>query len=285
MIARLVVAVLLSALLSSAAALVAPDQGYLGVQAPPPVAAQTLQGELQGYVAGLDGTYGVAVLSLDDGSAAFVNADSVFPTASMYKLLVMYRVFQQMEAGELSPYDTITITYADMYESEPDGGLWPGDTLTVAEALESMITVSSNSAAFALVRTVGGWSQIVSAAEELGMYDTTASGGEFWSTPIDMLTFFELLASRSLVSPGASEQMIDLLLAQQTNDRIPALLPESVQVAHKTGELPGVRNDGGIVRGPGGRYIIVLMSRWANPDEAIAAEQTMSRTVYDWLGA
>ncbi|MHB0869229.1 MAG: serine hydrolase [Chloroflexota bacterium] len=256
-----------------------------GTMSPAPAGATTLQSDLADYVAGLGGSYGVAAVSLEDGSAAFVDADTIFPTASMYKLLVMYRVFQQLEAGAMSLSDPLPILPDDMImEGESGEGFWPGDVPSVGEALHGMIAVSSNTAAYALTRAVGGWPAVTSAADEVGMYSTFAAEGEFWSTPADLLTFFQLLADLSLVSADASEQMIDLLLAQQSNDRIPALLPEGVEVAHKTGELQGVRNDGGIVRGPGGRYILVVMSRWADPDEAVAAEARISRMVYDRYG-
>ena len=61
------------------------------------------------YVADLGGTYGVVALSLDDGRLVSINADDVFPSASMYKLLVMYRVYQEIERGDLSLGDQITI--------------------------------------------------------------------------------------------------------------------------------------------------------------------------------
>jgi Beta-lactamase enzyme family len=41
--------------------------------------------------------------------------------------------------------------------------------------------------------------------------------------------------------------MLTLLEAQQENDRLPAKLPSGTVVAHKTGELDGVRNDAGII--------------------------------------
>lgn len=66
--------------------------------------------------------------------------------------------------------------------------------------------------------------------------------------------------------------MLDLLRNQGINDRIPALLPDGVSVAHKTGELPGVRNDGGIVRCGREQYIVVLMSRVGVVGEEVPAE-------------
>ena len=225
-----------------------------------------LQAELDAYMSGLDGTYGVSVVSLSDGSGVFVNDETLFPAASMYKLLVMYRAFQAIDGGYLSPDDTLTIR-AGGFGGGADAIFAPGDAVSVMYALDAMITQSSNAAAWALTRSVGGWGVVASAAGELGMNSTYLSGADFFSTPNDMAHFFRQLAQRSLVSPSASEQMIDLLLAQASDDRLPALLPAGAQVAHKTGELPGVRNDGGIVRGTGGRYVIVVMSKQGDPGE------------------
>lgn len=263
--------------------------GPLAVEAPERVVYTVVEDrglftQLGSYVAGLDGTYGIAVENLDDGRSVLLNADRPFPAGSLYKLLVMYRVFQAIERGDLSPEDTLTILGADTVEEAPGGGFPPGTSMTVSEALEAMITYSNNAAAYALAREVGGWNRVITAADELGM-SSTGFDEQFWSTPADMLRFFELLAGGSLVSPQASDAMLDLLLRQTINDRIPALLPPEALVAHKTGDLPGVRNDGGIVQGPGGRYILVLMSQGVDPREAIEVEAEMSRRIYERYGS
>lgn len=242
-----------------------------------------LESKIGDYLSGLDASYGIAAVNLNDGRSAFVNADTGFPTASMYKLLVMYRVFQAVDGGSLSMDDQVTIQDADLAQVDSTD-LWAGDTMTVAGALGNMITVSSNASAWAITRLLGGWGQVTSAAEELGMSSTYLDGQDFWSTPGDMTHFFRLLAERSLVSDAASGQMIDLLLQQADNDRIPALLPDGVQVAHKTGELDGVRNDGGIIRGPSGNYVIVVMSQSGDTSEQVQAEAEISRMVYAHYG-
>jgi beta-lactamase class A len=246
-----------------------------------PVDAQ-LQSEIEDYLTGLEGRYGVAIRNLDDGRTVRVNASERLEAASMYKLLVMYRTFQQIESGDLQMSDILTVQEEDTLESS-EYDLMPGEVVTVEEALELMISVSSNSAAYALARTVGGWSVIDSAAEEIGMLATHWDDG-YWSTPDDMLRFFEALADRELVSRDASDRMVELLLEQEVRDRIPALLPDYVLVAHKTGELDNVRNDGGIVSSPGGRYVIVVMSYDVDPSEATEAIAEMSRLVYERYG-
>lgn len=243
----------------------------------------SLTEELKSYVAGLDGTYGVAVLDLKDGQTVSINADRVFPTASLYKVLVMYRVYQAMEQGTLSAADKITIEAGDMVEADEWDKLSPGQVITVSDAVERMITESSNIAAYALARQVGSWNGVLQSASQLGMKETTWNGEDFVTTPNDMLHFFELLANRSLLSPKASDEMTAVLLRQKINDRLPADLPAGTKVAHKTGELTDIRNDGGIVFANNGPYVIVLMGQGINPADAVKAEATISRMVFDWL--
>jgi len=242
-----------------------------------------LQAELEGYISGLNGTYGVSAVSLSDGSGVFVNDETLFPAASMYKLLVMYRIFQATDRGQLSWSDTVTIRDSDFEEG--DGTMWyPGEQITVSHALWGMIAQSSNVAAYALMRQIGGPDSVAMAAEELGMTSTTRDPG-FWSTPVDMARFFYLLAKGQLVSPSASREMVDiLLLQQQENDRIPLLLPEEARVPHKTGEDGSVVNDGGIIFGPGGDFVLVIMSQGGALDDEYFAEAKVSQMIYQQYG-
>ena len=69
-----------------------------------------------------DANYGVYVLDLNSGKSVVVDPDETFPTASMYKLLVMYRVFQAYDQGSMSPDQQITITDDDL-DPEQSGNL------------------------------------------------------------------------------------------------------------------------------------------------------------------
>jgi beta-lactamase class A len=156
-------------------------------------------------------------------------------------------------------------------------------TFAAGDALALKVQ-SGNAASYALVRTFGGWDRVVSAASDLGMADTTRDDTDtFVTTPKDMLIFLLALTERKLVSPEASDSMLLLLARQPNNDRIPAELPDGVLVAHKTGELPGVRNDVGVVFAPGGRYVICVFG--AGDEETSGELSTtiahVSRLVYD----
>src|SRR5260370_3418240 len=124
-----------------------------------------------------------------------------------------------------------------------------GETRTVAEALERMVTISDNTSAIMLSGRVGG-GRINANIAALGVGTTHFSLERMTSSALDMLHLLEQIADGRAVSPSASADMLHLLLRQRVNDRLPRLLPYEVQVAHKTGNLPGIVNDVGILYGP-----------------------------------
>jgi len=242
-----------------------------------------LTGRLAERLDGLEGDYGVAAYNLTTGQAVAIRADEFFPSASLYKLLIMQTVYRAVQDGKLSLADPVSVNLNDVEDGEPAGGLFPGDTVTVAEALNKMITISSNNAAYALLSKVGGWPVVAQQAAALGLGNTTF-GKCIFTTPADVLRLLDLMAAGRLVSPDASTAMLNTLLQQQVNDRLPKGLPEGTLIAHKTGELPGVRNDAGVVYAPGGPYLIVVLSQHVDEDEATQAISEISRIVYQHYG-
>lgn len=240
-----------------------------------------LQAEIEDCLRDQAGEYGVVIRDLSAGRTVLINADQPFLAASTYKLLVMYRVYQQLEYEELALNDYVAIYAGDTEQDGPYSWLGPGDSLSVAEAMEDMITASNNAAAFALARRVGGWHSVESAAAELGMTQTWLEDGYFWTTPSDMSAFFESLAAGQLLSAEASSSMTELLERQRLNDRIPALLPIEAIAAHKTGSLPGVINDAGIVFGPAGSFAISILTNEVNEGEAIELISQIALMAYD----
>lgn len=246
-------------------------------------------------IKGLAGEFGVAVRVLATDQT-FVVDDDYFPSASLYKLAVMYEVFRQQARGSLDFGQLLTISAAQAAESTDDDPLAAGDQLTIQKALQLMIDVSSNAAGHALADRVG-WDQINQSMANLGLNHTRVPAGAWqaqvsdWrhdtacTSPGDMLAYFDLLYRRQLVSASASDQMTALLLSQQINNRIPARLPPGTKVAHKTGDLDNVVNDAGIVYGPRADFILVLLSRDADVGNAAKAEAALALSLFDQLNS
>lgn len=102
------------------------------------------------------------------------------------------------------------------------------------------------------------------------------------STPGDMLMLLEKIYRGEGLSQASRDAVIDIMLRQKFAERIPALLPFGVRVAHKTGSVKGVRNDVGIVFAGSHTYGIAVMTKRAESGvEATTLLSQISKSVYD----
>lgn len=224
-------------------------------------------------------SYGVVVKNLITGAAAEVNPHKRFETASLFKLWVMYEVYKQAELGLVDMDEELLVT---PYYAYFDAGTLPVeicDTLTVRESLEAMITYSDNTTGF-LLRDKVGLANIHRDLQALGLTESVFRQEDVTSTAADMATFLEMVVLGAAVSREASQEMLDLMLAQEVNDRLPTLLPPGTEVAHKTGDLLEVTHDVGIVYAPQPTYVIAVLSERGGESEPIAL---LSRAVHDYF--
>jgi beta-lactamase class A len=209
------------------------------------------------------------------------DADEPIVTASLYKLAVLAEAERRVDAGQLHYDDVITIEGEDITE---DGSFEvAGTELTLDQALEAMITISDNGAALALWHVLG--------AENINAMLMSAGINDFhiflsWgddaniATPRAIGTLLMLVAQRKLISAAASDRMLARLERQQINDRLPAGLPRGVVVAHKTGNLPGLTHDAGIIFTPSGPRVVVAMTWDADEADAYAFIANVASIVY-----
>ncbi|MDQ2952157.1 MAG: class A beta-lactamase-related serine hydrolase [Chloroflexota bacterium] len=252
----------------------------LGGAAAPPLSSDVVR-RLDALVAAFPGTAGVWIGDPAGAAALYARgADISGASASLYKLGVLFEAERRVESGELRYGDPVTIAEDDVSEQ---GSIYEaGTVITIDAALEAMITVSDNGAALALWHRLGGVSMEARLARAgLGdLHITLDANGDTLATARAIGTFFRLIARRELVSGAASDRMLARLERQKINDRLPARLPAGVVVAHKTGNLPGVTHDAGIIVTPSGPRIVVVMT-WDAGGPANALIAAIGAAVYD----
>jgi beta-lactamase class A len=221
-------------------------------------------------IAGHGGRYGIAIKDLSTGLGVLVDPDGEYEAASLFKLAVMYEVFKQRDLGTLSLSESLVLTERHVAYDLGTLDRPAGSSIELREALERMITISDNSSAILLTDRVGALN-INRDLQALGLTHTRVLLDDLSTSPGDMLSFFEMLARGQGLSPETSAEMIHLLSRQRVNDRIPHLLPSSAVVAHKTGNLPGVVNDAGIVYAPDASFVIAALV-YGTPNEGDAAQ-------------
>lgn len=260
-----------------------------GVASPFPLKFSSASG-LETAVEGITGDsgikFGIYIKNLKSSKSYKLNESMNFDAASLYKLWVMSVIFDRISSGKLKEDDLIQADIKDLNEKfkidEEEAELKEGNLqYTYKSAIEQMITISHNYAAFMLLGKASN-SEVNLFLENLGLKKSEMSSPP-QTTPEDIGIFYEKLYLGEIVSPLYSSQMLEVLKRQKINDRIPKYLPDGVQVAHKTGEFSNLRNDAGIVFSKGGDYIIVVLTEGKNVEELAEKIAQISRAVYDYF--
>ncbi|MFB6278052.1 MAG: serine hydrolase, partial [Salinibacter sp.] len=251
----------------------------------------------------VDGDVAVACRTLDAPCASvLVNEQRRFHAASTMKTPVMVELYRQAHDGRFDLDDSIRVTnefrsivdgsrYALTPEDDSYEALYDhlGETRPIRTLMRKMITASSNLATNILIDMVGPERttqtmrqygadriQVRRGVEDMKAY---RQGRNNETSAHDLLVILERIARRKAVSEQASNEMIEILSQQTYNDMIPARLPDSVEVAHKTGWISGLHHDAGIVFVPDGpTYVLVLLSEnLEDEDAAVEAFARISR--------
>ncbi len=282
-------------------------------------------------IAGVDGSMGVAAWPVGSGEHGIrVNADVLYPTASTFKIPILYSLYRMVDEGETDLDQRIEITDAHRV---PGSGvlqhLRVGLNPTIYDLAMLMTIVSDNQATDILHQYVGV-ERLHADLDELGlsrirvpltcrellysivgmdvsnpdhtyeMFRKRARAGEYdrnglgWDdsegsgndlTPPDQMSqLCELIEQGVGLSETAREGVLDTMKRQTLNSRIPAGVPEGIDIAHKTGSLRGVRNDAGIVYSEKPYVISIFSKQLQDEDAAGRAIVEISRTIWQALG-
>ncbi|HEV8253781.1 MAG TPA: serine hydrolase [Vicinamibacteria bacterium] len=236
------------------------------------------------------------------------NGDGVFHAASTMKLAVLIGVFRQIHQGELTLDAPVHIRnrFDSVVEGAPPFSLDLGSeqsrmvvrklnrTLTVGQLAVEMITTSSNLATNLLIDVVSV-PTIQKALDELGVRgikvvrkvdDRAAHRAAINNmvTADGLLHLLRLITDGRIYSPEISGQVLEILLKQRYRSGIPAGLPGTAQVAHKTGNISTVHHDAGIVFiGERRPYAVVILTQFPSKVGRTHAVADLSRGIFETL--
>lgn len=257
----------------------------------------------------LEGTIAIAFSNLNEpGLSIFINEDEVFHAASTMKTPVMLEIFKQASLGNLNLDDSVLVKneFTSIFDSSKysldlsrDSGErlydFIGRRRTIRELVFDMITVSSNLATNILIELVNADNvmqtlegnkifniKVLRGVEDMKAYN---AGLNNTVTAKDLMKLFQLIETGDILPKENKEEMLKILLSQKFDSMIPAKLPKTIRVAHKTGSIEGVRHDSGIIYLPDGRkYILVILSKNLKDEKAgIECGADISKMIYDFM--
>jgi beta-lactamase class A len=175
-------------------------------------------------------------------------------------------------------------------DSETDLYKAAGETRTLRQLCEIMVTVSSNLATNLLIEKLGV-DNIRATVHSLsadgmnvlrGVEDNKAfaKGLNNTTTARGLQRLLEAIAHGEAVDQESSRQMIEILERQKFNEGIPAGLPPGIPVAHKTGEITKIHHDAAIVFAPKPFVLVLLVRGLADAKDSAALMADITRLLY-----
>ncbi len=241
---------------------------------------ETLKKDLQNYLKNFTGKYGVYYYNLVNGEEFGINQEEEYTAASTIKVPLNLYLYQKIKSASVNPENKLTYMKVD-YEDGTGNIQYEdlGNKYSIRELSKFSIVSSDNVAANMLFRFLG-MANIKKYMRSVG--GVVVDDNENISSPEDMGLYMKLVYKFYKDGGALGNELMNNLLNTEFNDRLPALLPKYVKVAHKIGTQVNVINDVGIVFSDE-PYILSVMSDNVDEDEAPGIIANISKKVYDFV--
>lgn len=240
--------------------------------------------------------YALFINNFSNGEHISINEDIQVPSASIIKLFIMGAAFQGVQENIFALHDRITIKEEDKIPYSIISLLEANNTYSIQDLITLMIIQSDNTATNLMISILSmayincfiknqGMKNTVLARK---MMDLTAkeSGYENYTTVEDVSKYLNLLYEGKVVNTFFSETMLDIMSNQLDISMMKRELNEEIHIAHKTGDLPCLKHDAGIVYTSAGDYIFSMFT-WDAKDDISGKRLigAVSKAAYDYLSA
>lgn len=262
-----------------------------------------LQSRLQEAINGFNGDIGIYVKNLRTNKTVAINADTVFPTASIVKVPILLGIMDKIRGGELN-YDSV-LTYKDslLYEGEDIlGSFKSGEKILLKKVIMLMLTTSDNTASLWLQSLAGKGTRINEILDSLGLKNTRVnsrtSGRENnrtkygWgqTTPKEMGTIFEMIYRNEIFSAEACERMMRCMGRNYWDEEEGiSQIPPTIEVFSKNGCVNASRSEVMLVNAPHNPYVFCIFTKnnkdqqWTYDNEAWAIARKISLLLWNYF--
>ncbi len=262
-----------------------------------------LENKLQEAVQGFNGSIGVYVKNLRTGKTVMINADTLFPTASIVKVPILTGIMSRIDKGELA-YDSSFVYKDSLLYAGSDilGSFKSGEKILLKKIIMLMLTTSDNTASLWLQSIAGTGTQINSLMEGFGLKYTRVNSrtpgreanrreyGWGQTTPFEMGSLLEKIYNHQVFSVKTSDQMLRCLGRNYWDqDEAISQIPPTIEVFSKNGCVNASRSETMIVNAPHNPYIFCIFTknnkdtRWTHENEAWTMARKLSHLLWEYF--
>lgn len=263
---------------------------------------RVLKQKLVELIKDFKGDVGIYVRHLNSGKTVTINADSIFPTASMIKVPITIGMFNKIEKGELDYHAKLIYKDSLLYEGEDIlGSFKDGEKIALSKVLMLMITASDNTASLWCQALAGSGTEINNWLETNGFDNTRVNsrtpGREVFrtqygwgqTTPREMAELLVKIKEGKVISPRASERIYRNLIRIYWDSEALTQIPPYVQVASKQGAVDRSRSEVLLVNAPHGDYVFCVITKnqqdesWTPRNEGFVLLRNVSKLLWRYF--
>ncbi len=260
-----------------------------------------LQSQVEELVKDFNGDIGIYVKSLKTNKVVQINADTIFPTASIVKIPILIGIIDKINKGELTYHQNITYADSLLYAGEDIlGSFKNAEKIHLSKVVMLMLTTSDNTASLWLQKLAGTGTRINEILAENGLENTRVNsrtlGREInrnkygWgqTTPEEMTTILEKLYQGKIINDSLSKKMIRLLGRNYWDEEALSEIPTTIFVASKSGAVDASRSETLLVMAKQ-PYMFTILTKnnkdksWETNNEAWVLTRKLSKLLYQYF--
>ena len=265
-------------------------------------ADKKLEAKLKEAISGYNGDIGIYVKNLRTGKLVSINADAIFPTASIVKVPILIGIMNKIERGELKYDEEIIYKDSLLYEGEDIlGSFKNNEKIALKKVMMLMLTTSDNTASLWLQSLAGKGTRINEILDSLGFKSTRVNSrtpgrednrtqyGWGQTTPAEMAKLFEMIYRNQVISPSASERMQRVLGRNFWDAEGLSQIPPYIEVYSKNGAVNASRSEIMIVNAVHNPYIFSVFTKnnkdvsWGDTNEAWIVTRKISKMLWEYF--
>lgn len=223
---------------------------------------------------------GVWASDLTSAATASYRPHEPFAMCSTFKPYAVAAALQLASRGRLNLDEAVPVTAADIVVNSPVFSNLIGGSITLSQACDAALTHSDNTAGNILLRAIGGPPAISAFARSVGDPRTQldrwepelneAVPGDLrdTTTPEALAAGYRAILIGDTLEKSHRDRLVGWMRATRTSDkRFRAGLPQGWSSADKTGAGDyGSTNDAGLLLGPSGQEILVVVMTRSRDD-------------------
>lgn len=257
---------------------------------------------VQKLIQGFQGEVGVYIKDLKTGKTVTINADTIFPTASMVKIPILIGVMDKINKGEMTYRQELMYRDSLLYEGvDILGSFKDSEKVELSKVLLLMLTMSDNTASLWLQSLAGTGARINAILDSMGFSKTRVNArtpgrevarnqyGWGQTTPRELATLLEQIYHHEVVSKAASDRMLRSLNKNYWDAESLSQIPPYATTFSKNGAVDESRSEVVLVRGLKSNYVFCICTKnnkdqsWQPTNEAWQLTRKLSARLWKYF--